>query len=125
MLPLAGLKLILIFICVLNARKETFVYFLDIDECARGLDDCRSDEECLNNEGSFTCRRESVQVPTCRVGYVYDPQRGGCIPQRSSAECRPGFAFNTVSERCEGTLCMIICDVNCENQACLGHDVTV
>ena len=31
------------------------VFFLDIDECTRGTHRCRHDEQCRNNEGSYTC----------------------------------------------------------------------
>lgn len=36
-------------------------FFLDIDECATGRDDCSANSNCLNTPGSFECN--------CRTGY--------------------------------------------------------
>ena len=30
-------------------------FFVDVDECAKDLDDCHSDAVCVNNIGSFFC----------------------------------------------------------------------
>ena len=30
-------------------------YFQDIDECARGTDDCHVNATCFNTDGSFIC----------------------------------------------------------------------
>ena len=36
----------------------------DVDECAMGIDNCDSNAECMNTEGSFNC--------TCNPGYTGD-----------------------------------------------------
>ena len=41
----------------------------DIDECAMGADDC--DQECTNNESSFTC--------SCASGYTLAEDGKTCI----------------------------------------------
>lgn len=45
------------------------LWFSDIDECARGVHTCESDQECVNTAGSFGC--------TCGAGYRRDSQ-GNC-----------------------------------------------
>ena len=46
-------------------------YFADIDECSVNLDTCRrSDQDCVNTVGSFTCRRKPLTT-NCPAGYEY------------------------------------------------------
>lgn len=40
------------------------MFFLDINECDLGTDDCIDNAECSNTIGSFTC--------TCSTGYTGD-----------------------------------------------------
>ena len=35
--------------------------FLDIDECAEGIDNCDENAQCTNNPGSFSC--------ACKTGF--------------------------------------------------------
>ena len=44
--------------CVFN------LYFLDVDECSVGLDDCHPNAHCTNTEDGFNC--------TCDIGYFGD-----------------------------------------------------
>jgi len=47
----------------------------DIDECAeRRGQVCRTNQECINTPGSFTCR----YVITCRPGYELNQRTGRC-----------------------------------------------
>lgn len=39
-------------------------FFLDIDECVNGTDDCHANAMCTNRIGSFTCQ--------CHSGYTGD-----------------------------------------------------
>ena len=77
--------------------------FVDIDECRRRMHNCKSEERCVNTEGGFQCRPRDEQIPTCRVGYIYDRARRACVPQDGGqGSCRSGFAYNTLTQRCEG-----------------------
>jgi hypothetical protein len=44
--------------------QVSFLLFLDIDECALGIDSCSDDGICDNNIGSYTCR--------CKAGFSGD-----------------------------------------------------
>ena len=47
----------------INLLTATDYYIsTDIDECSMGSDNCRTDAQCTNNNGSFTC--------TCNDGYT-------------------------------------------------------
>lgn len=39
-------------------------YFLDINECADGIDNCNANADCTNTDGSFDC--------ACQTGYTGD-----------------------------------------------------
>ena len=45
------------------------IIFIDINECASGIDDC--DHSCFNTVGSYVC--------DCNVGYVLDTDGSNCI----------------------------------------------
>ena len=47
---------------------RTIYYYIDVDECALGTDDCGANSFCNNTEGSFTC--------TCDPGYTGIPTDG-------------------------------------------------
>ena len=54
------------FICVHRIDNPEFVHFLtwillpvDDDECVSGTDNCDSNANCTNTEGSFTCQCSS------------------------------------------------------------------
>lgn len=65
----------------------------DIDECARGVHTCESDQECVNTAGSFGC--------TCGAGYRRDSQ-GNC---EDINECSYGniCPYNGVCENTPGS----------------------
>ena len=48
----------------LSFIQVSFLLFLDIDECALGIDSCSDDGICDNNIGSYTCR--------CKAGFSGD-----------------------------------------------------
>ena len=51
----------------LHAVDTRSMFFVDINECTENLDDCDSDESCLNTIGSFQCSR-------CPIGFQSDGQ---------------------------------------------------
>ncbi|KAJ8036569.1 Fibulin-2 [Holothuria leucospilota] len=70
--------------CVCHAgyvfTDETQKRCEDVNECTRGLHDCRIPENyvCINEDGGFSCE--------CRDGYAEDPVDGTCVLR---AECTP------------------------------------
>ena len=87
-------------LCCSCVKKYSSV---DIDECRRRMHTCKSEERCVNTEGGFQCHPRDEPTPTCRVGYIYDPSVRACVPDESpQGVCQQGFAFNTVTQRCEG-----------------------
>ena len=55
--------------------------YTDIDECSRGLDDCDSNADCINNEGSFEC--------VCPDEFIGDG-RECLMTQLNQDECEDG-----------------------------------
>ena len=56
-------------ICLCLAKAQTKIvylasFFLDLDECTWGLDDCSALADCQNTEGSFVC--------LCKDGFLDD-----------------------------------------------------
>ena len=69
------------------------------------MSNCRDDETCFNTEGGFQCRPKEIERPQCHQGYVYDENRRACVPEREITDrCPEGYAFNTLTDRCEGRL---------------------
>ena len=46
-----------------------FTYFLDIDECSKGISGCT--QGCINSVGSYFC--------TCQTGYYLDSDNTTCL----------------------------------------------
>ncbi|CAH1783488.1 unnamed protein product [Owenia fusiformis] len=62
----------------------------DIDECLTGQNDCRPGETCVNNPGGYVCEPSTgEQGDGTDSGSPLTPQ------------CNSGYAFNTISNRCE------------------------
>ena len=61
----------------------------DVDECALTTHDCQARQTCANTEGSFTC-----------LGPVAPPN--GQLTPGIEEDCEIGYAYNRVTERCEG-----------------------
>lgn len=56
---------------------------IDIDECALGTDTCKTNEFCVNNEGTFEClRKYSSPINNGHFTYCTDPTK--CILQNIS-----------------------------------------
>ena len=69
---------------------------------------CRDEEVCVNTEGAFRCQPRDEPTPTCRQGYIYDKALQSCVPdQRLRERCPEGYAYNTLTDRCEGMLVLI------------------
>ena len=37
-------------------KQYMIIPYIDVDECSRGLDNCGSNSQCINTNGSFLCR---------------------------------------------------------------------
>lgn len=83
---------------------------IDIDECVRGLHRCGQQQQCVNNDGSYTC--------TCNTGYqasgsvCYDkdecrtqesqcPSNATCINTQGSYRCECGRGTTLKNNKCE------------------------
>ncbi|XP_068163103.1 fibulin-1-like isoform X2 [Antennarius striatus] len=108
---------------------------IDINECVVRTNPCLAGEVCINTMGSYSCRRNTVQ---CGRGYhltedgmhcddIDECHGGGVCGDHSCVnlvgtyrcECRPGYAFNSITKLCEdinecrhypGRLCAHKCD---------------
>ncbi|XP_064604408.1 fibulin-2-like isoform X2 [Liolophura sinensis] len=86
---------------VLNSKCE------DINECARGYDNCVGEQRCENTIGSYTCRR----IKGCGTGYTLDDRSQTCVDVDECAvgthNCESGYDCRNLegSFRCEVKTC--------------------
>ena len=74
----------------------------DIDECAEGTDDCDDEsQECLNNDGSFTCN--------CASGFTLDVSDDTC--KKDCADGELLHSNNTACVPCSGPGAVLTADV--------------
>ena len=74
----------------------------DIDECTEGTDDCDVEsEECLNNDGSFTCN--------CASGFTLDVSDDTC--KKDCADGELLHSNNTACVPCSGPGAVLTADV--------------
>jgi len=66
-----------LFSVLLPSLTEWFLFYVDIDECSEGLDNCQRDKHfCLNTEGNYTCQPRHDSK--CPAGYKYNKAAGTC-----------------------------------------------
>ena len=56
---------------------KTILHYVDVDECARGIDECSMNAQCTDTMGSYNC--------TCNIGY--DGNGFNCTSKLSNVFC--------------------------------------
>lgn len=92
-----------LFVFVYNRITLCYIYicffhhylFVDVDECALGVDACDVNSVCMNNNGSYTC--------VCNAGYMH-VTRTTCTGLYSTLQCHAtncipnAFQYNYISK---------------------------
>ena len=77
-----------------------YAYYTDIDECARGRDNCDINAECINTGGSFLC--------VCRAGYEGNGQQCTGISAYMTVHVTPSYIVLNM-----GVLLVLLSSLSC------------
>lgn len=83
---------------------------IDIDECLTNADTCGPDEDCINVQGHYICRRR-IPTPVCPRGLRYNPSLGMC---RDVDECVEGIHNCPIGSPCVN----VFRGYRCESRVC-------